>query len=146
MILIKFILSLHSGKHKTQQNSTNNMKEKLQFEMFILLCLYITGVLCEKLIKTGFQSTIAFYGSIVGIGISLFICAVFITMSISGIPNHSRIRKKTKRFYEILAIIALFSLLIFFIFEVKGIIALSIVCLLWYLANVIRIIMFWDWI
>lgn len=121
------------------------MKEELKFEFLILLCICSVGFLVEKILTATSLSPLLLYGGIFGIASLLLVCALFTTMSVSSVSDHSEARKNTRVLYGFLSMIAILALLLLLLFEAESIIFWSVICILWYLTCTIRIALFWKW-
>jgi hypothetical protein len=121
------------------------MKEEFKFEFLILLFICLAGFLSEKLVTATSLSPLLLYGGIIGIAISLFVCALFTTISVDSVSDHPEVRKNTRVLYGFLSLTAIIALLLALIFEVNAIVFWTITCILWYLTCTIRVALFWKW-
>ena len=81
------------------------MKEELKFEILIMLCICFSAYLFEKLITISVISPLLLYGGVIGIALSLFVCALFTTMSVNTISDHPEVRRNTRILYGFLSCI-----------------------------------------
>ena len=121
------------------------MADKFKFEIIILVCSCLTGVICSKLISAEILSTMSLLGGTTLTAILLFVMAIFTTTSIHGISEDKKTRKKVKSFYIKMGIVSLVAMLLLIVFKAEPITFWVISCILWYLASTIRIAVLWDW-
>ena len=121
------------------------MKEEFKFEFLILLFICFTGFLSEKLVTATSLSPLLLYGGIIGIAISLFVCALFTTISVGSVSDHPEVHKNTRVLYGFLSLIAIIALLLALLFEVNATVFWTVTCILWYLTCTIRVALFWKW-
>ena len=121
------------------------MREEFKFEILILLCICAVGFLVEKILTATSLSPLLLYGGIIAIAVSLFVCAIFTTMSVETVSNRPEVRKDTRVLYGFLSLMAIIVLLLLLLFEVESIIFWMVVCVIWYLVCMIRVAMFWEW-
>ena len=121
------------------------MKEELKFEILIMLCICFSAYLFEKLITISVISPLLLYGGVIGIALSLFVCALFTTMSVNTISDHPEVRRNTRILYGFLSLVSIMALLILLAFEVDAMVFWTTTCILWYFTCIIRVAMFWKW-
>ena len=121
------------------------MADKFKFEIIILVCSCLTGVICSELISVEKLSITSLLGGVALMAILLFAMALFTITSIHGIPEDKKIRKKVRTFYIQMGIVSLVAMLLLIVFKAEPITFWVISCILWYLLSSIRIAVLWDW-